>query len=292
MEDFIAWPIWIAIYLFLGGVSAGAFVVAALSDLFGGEKYRSLARIASYLAPVPILIGLLCLVFDLGLPFSFWKLLIYPNITSVLSVGTFLLSVFSPITIIYAYLLFSQRNNPYKQPEGLQMVLAWAGIVLSIGVAAYTALLLQSVSVNAVWATSMLWLLFVISAFSTGIALTLLVTYFVADDAKEAMHFWTRFDAYLISSELVVIVLMIVGWSLTTGGPGGGQVALQNLVLGGYAPIFWIGVILFGLLVPLLLEYKELKGAGGPMLTVVASVLILVGGYLLRHVILYAGQMA
>ncbi len=290
MENFIAWPIWIAIYLFLGGVSAGAFLVAALSDLFGGEKYRSLARIAAYLVPVPIIIGLLLLIYDLGLPFSFWKLLIYPNMESVMSIGVYLLGIFTPVAIIYAYLLGSQKDDSnVGKPQGLQKFLAWAGIALAIGVAAYTALLLQSVATNAIWATSILPILFLVSAFSTGIALTILVASFAAPDAGEAIHSWTRYDAYLIGGELVVILLMILGWALTAGG----EVAMQNLVFGGYAPLFWIGVVLLGLIVPLLAEYKELQGqAGGVPLGVLASVLILVGGYLLRHVILLSGQMA
>lgn len=288
MENFIAWPIWIAIYLFLGGVSAGAFMVAALSDLFGGEKYRSMARIAAYLAPGPIVVGLLLLIFDLGLPMAFWKLMIYPNLSSVMSIGVFLLGVFSPITFIYAFMLATQKNAPYRKPEGLQSLLAWAGIVLAIGVAVYTALLLQSVSTNAVWGTAILPVIFLLSAFSTGIALTILVTHFTTADSHEAVLTWTRYDAYLIAGKLVVVALMILGWALSTGG----EVALQNLVFGGYAPLFWVGFVLLGLIVPLLIEWKELQGTAGGALPVVAAVLTLAGGYLLRHVILFAGQLA
>ena len=289
MENFIAWPIWIAIYLFLGGVSAGAFLVAALSDLFGGEKYRSLARIAAWMVPGPIIVGLGLLVLDLGLPFAFWKLMIYPNLSSVMSIGVFLLGIFTPVCIIYALMLSSQKGSPYRKPEGLQSLLAWGGIVLAIGVAAYTALLLQSVSTNAVWGTAILPVLFLVSAFSTGIALTILVAHFTAPDAHEAIITWTRYDAYLIGAELVVICLMILGWALSTGG----EVAMQTLIFGGQAPLFWIGVVLLGLIVPLLAEYKELSGgSSGAALPILASVLILVGGYLLRHTILFAGQLA
>ncbi|MFU8819873.1 MAG: NrfD/PsrC family molybdoenzyme membrane anchor subunit [Desulfurivibrio sp.] len=289
MENFIAWPIWIAIYLFLGGVSAGAFLVAALSDLFGGEKYRSMARTAAWLVPGPIVLGLVLLIYDLGLPFAFWKLMIYPNLGSVMSIGVFLLGIFTPVAFIYAFMLTAQKGTPYRKPEGLQSFLAWAGIVLAIGVAAYTALLLQSVSTNAIWGSSILPVLFLASAFSTGIALTILVAHFSAPDAHEAIHTWTRYDAYLLGSELVIIALMVIGWAVTAGG----EVALQALVFGGYAPLFWVGLILLGLIAPLILEYKELQGkGGGGALAIVASILILMGGYLLRHVILFAGQLA
>lgn len=288
MEDFTAWPIWIAIYLFFGGLSAGAFLVAALSDLFGGEKYRSIARIAAYMAPGPIIVGLILLIFDLGMPFTFWRLLIYPNPESVMSIGVFLLGIYTPVCIIYAYMLAAQKDKPYKKPAGLQSLLAWAGMVLAVGVAAYTALLLQQTAVNVIWDTSILPVIFTLSGFSTGIALTTLVAYFVAPDSQEAIHTWAKYDLYLIAGKLVVVALMVIGWAYAAGG----EVAMQNVVMGGYAPMFWIGFVLLGLVAPLLIEMKELRGHGGGGLTVVAAVLTLMGGYLLRHVILFAGQMA
>jgi len=289
VEDFIAWPIWIAIYLFFGGVSAGSFAVAAFSDLYGGEKYRHFARIAAYSAPVPIILGLLLLIFDLGMPFTFWRLLVYPNFSSVMSLGVFLLGIYTPVCIVYAYLLASQKNKPYKKPEGLQKFLAWGGIALANLVAIYTALLLQQAAVNVIWATSILPVLFVVSGFSTGIALTTLVACYTApEDSHEAITTWSKCDFFLNGSKLIVVALMIMAWAWAPGG----EVAMQNVVLGGYAVTFWVGFVLLGLVAPFRIAWIEMEGRGTIQLTVIAAVCSLLGGYLLRHVILFAGQMA
>ena len=54
-----------------------------------------------------------------------------------------------------------------------------------------------------------------------------------------------------------------------------------------------IGFIGFGLLVPFFLELKGVvKGWTGHMPIVTASVLVMMGGYLLRHYFMYAGVYA
>jgi formate-dependent nitrite reductase membrane component NrfD len=54
-----------------------------------------------------------------------------------------------------------------------------------------------------------------------------------------------------------------------------------------------IGFIGFGLLVPFMIELKGVtKGWRGRFPTVAAAVLVLMGGYLLRHYFMYAGVYA
>ncbi len=62
-----------------------------------------------------------------------------------------------------------------------------------------------------------------------------------------------------------------------------------NQVFGGALTIpFWLFFVTGGLLLPLVLEIRELIGRRSPML--LAPMLVLVGGFILRQVILDAGQ--
>ena len=66
-------------YFFLGGIAAGAYVMAALADLFGDADDRPGVRVAYYLAfPLVGVCGLL-LTIDLGRPERFWHMLIQSN---------------------------------------------------------------------------------------------------------------------------------------------------------------------------------------------------------------------
>ena len=70
------------------------------------------------------------------------------------------------------------------------------------------------------------------------------------------------------------------------------------LLTGSYAPIFWIGVVVIGLLTPLALEgvmMPRKKTISVPAIYnvgIISSVCLLVGGLLLRYAILAAGASA
>src|SRR6266567_2773878 len=69
------WGWWIILYFYLGGIAAGAFFMATLIELFGGEEDEGLAR-AGYLIAFPLisLCGLF-LILDLEQPLRFWHML-------------------------------------------------------------------------------------------------------------------------------------------------------------------------------------------------------------------------
>jgi len=53
-----------------------AFAISGLTYFLGEEKYRDISRIGAYIAPFPLLVGLMFLIYDLERPQLFWKLLV------------------------------------------------------------------------------------------------------------------------------------------------------------------------------------------------------------------------
>src|SRR5690242_18182649 len=70
------WSWYIVLYFFIGGVSAGAYLVPALVDLAGGDVDRRYTRTGYLLAFPLVLIASALLVVDLGRPERFWHMLI------------------------------------------------------------------------------------------------------------------------------------------------------------------------------------------------------------------------
>src|SRR5207245_3751436 len=66
----IEWGFLIVNYLFLGGLSAGLFFVSALATFLykidEPSPYTRIARLGALLAPWPVMIGCVLLIFDLG----------------------------------------------------------------------------------------------------------------------------------------------------------------------------------------------------------------------------------
>src|ERR1700687_3464305 len=84
----IEWGFLIVNYLFLGGLSAGLYFLAALSTLLqreGDAKFGNIARRGAWLAPWPVMIGTALLIFDLGKWYRFYKLMLHFRWTSPMS---------------------------------------------------------------------------------------------------------------------------------------------------------------------------------------------------------------
>ena len=89
----------------------------------------------------------------------------------------------------------------------------------------------------------------------------------------------------------VVVELALVGLFLINLASGSAvQIeALRSITGGEYTLVFWALFVGVGLLVPLLLELLERRGIA-KSLAILAPVLVLLGGYVLRQVMVDVGQ--
>jgi formate-dependent nitrite reductase membrane component NrfD len=120
-------------YLFLGGLAGASSTLAAAAHLTG---HRDLARAAKVGAAGAISLSLVALVHDLGRPSRFINMLRVLKVTSPMSVGTWIVSGYTPMALAAAAAAVTR-----KLPRaGLAATLAAAG--LGPAVASYTAVLL------------------------------------------------------------------------------------------------------------------------------------------------------
>ena len=84
-------------------------------------------------------------------------------------------------------------------------------------------------------------------------------------------------DRYSMIIELVVLAIFL-GVLGSTARP---------IVSGHFAPLFWGGLVVVGLVVPLVLDFV---GHGRKALATVSAVLVLVGGFILRYVMVMSIQ--
>jgi formate-dependent nitrite reductase membrane component NrfD len=144
----------------------------------------------------------------------------------------------------------------------------------------YTGILLSAFNARPLWNTSILGPLFFASSLSTGAAVIMVM----ARNHLERLAF-SRIDLTMIGIELFLIIHMFMGFQASTQV----QIEAANMFLGGpYTEVFWIFVVIIGMLLPVLLEILELLGYKIPIL--ITSTLVLTGGLFLRFIIVYAGQ--
>jgi formate-dependent nitrite reductase membrane component NrfD len=312
----IEWGLLIVNYLFLGGLSAGLFFVSALATFLykidEPSPYTRIARLGALLAPWPVMIGCLLLIFDLGRWYRFYKLFLHLRLVSPMSIGSWLLVLFTVVSLVncYAWLTERSRNALFaKLPRALAFFskfnydidhwrrwLALAGLPISVGVGIYTGVLLGAVQSRPFWNTNLVAQLFLFSALSTGCAILILGLAGQEKRAQELRLLYGLDICFMVLEFFIVLPYLIHG-----------QLSVQavqdslELILGGpFTTLFWVFFLGLGLLTPLVIEVKELVPVMvsnrefhyNRFVTAGAAVLILGGGFLLRYIFVFAGQIS
>jgi formate-dependent nitrite reductase membrane component NrfD len=208
-----------------------------------------------------------------------------------MSWGAWVLLIITPISFLWVFSYYSEifpkwqlkyqnLNKFEKFLKDNRKNMAYALIPLSIILGVYTGILLSAFNARPLWNNAILGPLFLVSGLSTGAATIILL----AKTQKEK-HLFGKIDLALIVLELGLIVHMLMGMY------AGSEVqleAMQLLVGGEFTMMFFGFVIILGLIAPAILEFLELRGFKIPV--AVPAILVLIGGMVLRFVMVEAGQ--
>lgn len=312
------WGFLIVLYLFLAGVSAGAFATSGLANYLGNKKYELIGRVGAYIAPFPVSIGLALLLLDLGKPFRFWRLFVTIKWTSPMSIGSWLLVIFVTLSLIYFFLWLPDRfRNLVRLPHSFRhifrsstwtplkaeevrrwkLIIGGIGFPVSIGVGMYTGILLGAVPARPFWNTPMVAQLFLFSAMSSGVGTIIFILALISHQkiSFDECMLLNSVDAALITFEIFLIIPFILHQSLATWS----HKESVALIMGGpYTLYFWVGVIFLGILFPLGLETIELWHIVVKKhllcrrinLGIFSGAAVIIGGFILRFVFVFAGQ--
>jgi len=301
------WEWHIPLYLFLGGIAGGLLLITSVMIVmrrhFGiGPKDEgdgcpcAAVRIGSILSPALLGVGMLFLFLDLAHKLYVWAFYTTIQPTSPMSAGSWILIAFFPLAVLQA-MVVNRKYLDKLNIDLLNKLITWTddhllkvallNAHIGVGIGIYTGMLLSFFSARPLWSSSILGMLFLISGISSAAALMLLLA------PKDEKHIYSRIDANAIWVELVIVGLFILGGVTGTANSHGAMMHLINgdeLMAGmPYMYWFWGVFVVTGLLIPLLVEFLE--NAGFHLhLPPIAPVLVLVGGLVLRFLIVFAGQ--
>lgn len=231
---------------------------------------------------VALACGVLCLAVDLGHPERLLGFLLHPE-PSPLVVGAYALVVSLVCAAAFAALALSDGA-----PLDVRVIYALSvvGIVAGMVCVVYTGVLLSSLASVLFWRTLLLPALFALSSLSCGIGLTLLAAAFVEvrQPLARQLSNVARVDSVLIVLEAACLAALLA-WGLSGEGT---HAAAHALVAGDLALLFWAGLVLLGLAIPLVMEQFVAHGNYRSQLVWVAAA-VLFGGFLLRACIVGAG---
>jgi len=324
MDHELIWGLPVIGYLFLAGLGAGALVTSTSLLLRGKNNpdYFRLARYGAVLSIPTVALGTALLVLELGsFQSGFWFkwINLYTVINlSPMSLGSWLLILYFAIAAPYVYTFLVPNSHSEDRFASLRRNLAYPCIALGIGVAVYTGVLLGAMPARPLWNSPILALLFLISAISTGIASVLLSDWIAAKTGSakwcaenlgwdrerdssgkaNAEYLLASTDTIFIGFEIMVIFLYFMYAHLTVGDV---RMSIKVFEIGGALTThFWVGVVLVGLMIPVILEIQKILPrllGNGPYVhsgavVFVVPVMVLIGGFILRYVIVVGGQLA
>ena len=304
----------IVAYLFLGGTGAGGCVVVAFLALLAdplpleaalARKMRSSAAdpwrrffAAMQLAILgALLLGMLCLIADLGRPDRLLLILFHPAPTYLAFGAWALIACFA--LSAFSLLIWTGAARASRR---VMVLVSIVSIVAGVAVMLYAGLMLADMRAVPVWNTPLLWVVFVLSALSCGIALVLVAAFAsgsVGPFARTLMRL-SKVDAVIILLEAIAgIAFLVSAWQQAGGlvGPTDGtsyaaQESLEALVAGPLAALFWVGFAFIGMAVPFVQDIILGRTSGTAvsaamlrrrsLLMVSVAACVLIGGAVLR----------
>jgi molybdopterin-containing oxidoreductase family membrane subunit len=298
MRNPVMWGLYITLFMYFVGLSAGGLIVASAGRLFGAVRLKPVVRLAVLEATVAVMLAALFLLPDIGRPDRVWHLLRYPHFTSPLIWDFTIVTIYFIISATYVW-VYTRADHAragsrlalgtgltetdLRRDDRMKGVLAAVGLPAAILLHSITAWIFGLQISRGFWYSAIMAPLFIASALVSGTALMILLALVVRRFKKIA--FRDDLVAYLGGMLAVFIAVegfLVFSEVLTAAYPGAGFEAepVMRLLTGEYAPFFWFEVAA-GLAIPFVLLAVR-RWRADVRVVAVASVLAVLGIYVHR----------
>ncbi len=280
--SYVPWGLWVGAYIYLVGVSAGAFLISTLVYAFGVKRLEKIGKLALFTAVVALGVSMFSIWLDLGHPERALELILRTNFRSMMGWMIWLYSAYFVLLLaelwfalradfvawsarkdlagsLARFLTFGQRDVSAKalaRDKGILRVLGSIGVPLAIAFHGGVGALFGVVGARPYWNTGLTPIMFLIGALLSGGALLTFVVFVFGPDQGSAEHR----DTVMFLGQIVLGLLLLdalLEWAeysigLYSAIPA--DVASMKLVLfGPFAWVFWGVHVALGVVIPALI---------------------------------------
>jgi len=283
MTNQIVWGLPHVFALFLIVAASGVLNVASIGSVFGKPVYKARAPLSGLLAIAMLAGGLMVLMLDLGRSDRLIIAMTYLNLKSVFALNVFLYTVFFSVVALYLWTMMDRKMHAYSRYVG------FAAFIWRLALTTGTGAIFGFLVARQAYGTALLAPMFIIMSFSFGLAVFMI--------AQAVMYRWNdlTLDEVILrrlKNLLAVFVAAVLYFTAVyhmTNLYFAKQLDFERFILldgGIYTMLFWVGQVFVGGVLPLFLLFTARKS--GPVL--VASALIILGGFFQLYVFLIGGQ--
>jgi Ni/Fe-hydrogenase subunit HybB-like protein len=290
MSNQIVWGMPHVFAVFLIIAASGALNVASVSSVFNRSEYKPYARLSALLAITLLVGGLAVLVLDLGRPERLTVAMTTYNFKSIFAWNIYLYIGFLAIVVAYLFAMMDRQASRSvllgKSIGGLAFV--WR-LVLTTGTGSIFGWLVAREAYSA----AIMAPLFIAASLLFGLAFTVLVLVILGPQLRQDLltdEMVRRFRGLLAVFSLTVLYFTAVHH--LTKLYASEHYGIERFLLldgGAYTTVFWLGQIVIGSLLPLVILALPSFGRTRSAITI-ASLLFLLGGLAQIYVIIIGGQ--
>jgi dimethyl sulfoxide reductase membrane subunit len=299
MRNVVAWGLYIVVFIFFIGLSAGGLIISSSSHVFGVERWKPIARLATLMAFVCVAVAAATIIADLGRPDRMFNLFMTPQVLSPFVWDLTVVMSYMVISIVdlwfmcradlakrNSFLAFGMKDVSDKaiaRDHNIVKVISFVALPTAIMLHSVTAWIFGLQTARPWWNTAILAPVFLASAMVSGLAL-LIATALIAMRRKlleldisvlyeigKLLAVVLLVDFFLKSAELLTMYWPhsdeeLARLSLITNGP--------------FTPLFFIEWIIGGFIPLAILAYPRTRKTVTGLL--VASILLIVGVFAYR----------
>jgi Ni/Fe-hydrogenase subunit HybB-like protein len=288
MNNQIVWGLPHVFAVFLIVAASGALNVASIGSVFGKDVYKKRAPLSGMLSLALLAGGLAVLVLDLGRPERLIVAMTQYNFKSIFALNMIFYNGFFVIVGLYLVTLMERKLKYWSKPVGF-LAFFWR---LSLTTA--TGSIFGFIVARAGYNSALMAPMFVIMSFAYGLAIFMLL--------QASMYRWNNLTLdEAIRRRMKNLLAVFVGASLyftvvfhLTNLYFAKQWEYERFILlegGIYTTVFWIGQVILGGIAPLILLFTaRSKEAQSISFSVLAPLLVILGGLAQMFVTIVGGQ--
>ena len=103
MRNLDSWGLYITLFMFLVGLSAGGLIISSVPRAFGMKGFGGISKVAVWTSICCTVLAIAFVVVDLGHPARLWELFAYSNLGSPLMWDIIVLGAYLILSIVYLW---------------------------------------------------------------------------------------------------------------------------------------------------------------------------------------------
>ena len=272
-SNVIPWGMPIVLAIYFIGLSAGSLILSSLTYVFGRVEYKSIARMAVFLAIVLICGAMISILVDLGRPEKFWRLFMFfflNNMTSMFAINGILYGGYFVISLVYFGVILAGQQTATKIMGTIAVL--WA-VLVHMG----TGAIFGFVAAREAWFSPIKPFEFLAAALTSGMALLIVVTMLVLKlTGREIKKEIITSLARMLIMFIIILALLILVDKLTHIYEPAREAAIYAL-FGPSSWIFWVLQVGLVIILPLVILFhprwgKSLAGIATAATAVVVGI--------------------